>query len=348
MTALVRSGGPDPLVAALHQVDTLKRVGRVAEARGTLIRATGVNARIGEVCELREPGGQQVVTAEVVAVERGTTLLAPLGTLQGISAVTEVGGGAKASVAAGMALLGRVIDATGEVIDGQPAPLGLVRVPIYRDAPNALTRTSVRRPFQTGIRAVDTALTLEEGHRVGIFSSARPGRNTLLGMLARSGADVNVIVLLGARRGEVREFIDDQLGAEAFSKSVVVVATLDRPALERARAAHIGTAIAEHFRDQAKRVLFLFDSVTLFARALRDVGLTVGEPASRHGYPPSVFAALPGLFERAGTHQQGSITGFYTVLLEDGAEDPIADEVRSNLDGHINLSRHQSQPVNTQ
>jgi type III secretion protein N (ATPase) len=335
-----RGSEPDRLLAALRNVDTLKRVGRVAEAHGTLIRATGVNARIGEVCELREPGSRQVLTAEVVGIERGMALLTPLGTLDGLSADTEVvSKGFQATVGAGDGLLGRILDALGNVVDGGPAPANLAGVPVYRDAPNAMTRIPIRQPFHTGVRALDTVLTVGEGQRVGIFAAAGGGKSTLLGMLARSAADVNVIVLLGERGREVREFIDDNLGAEGLRKSVIVVATSDRPALERSRAAYVGTAIAEYFRDQGKRVLLLLDSVTRFARALRDVGLAVGEPPARRGYPPSVFSALPRLFERTGNNEHGSITAFYTVLLEDEEGDPIGEEVRSILDGHVYLSR---------
>jgi len=202
-----------------------------------------------------------------------------------------------------------------------------------------MTRTPIRQPFHTGVRALDAVLTVGEGQRVGIFAAAGGGKSTLLGMLSRSAADVNVIVLLGERGREVREFIDDNLGAEGLRKSIIVVATSDRPALERSRAAYVGTAIAEYFRDQGKRVLLLLDSVTRFARALRDVGLAVGEPPARRGYPPSVFSALPRLFERTGNNDRGSITAFYTVLLEDEEGDPIGEEVRSILDGHVYLSR---------
>jgi type III secretion protein N (ATPase) len=334
-----RSGEPDRLLAALRTVETLKRVGRVAEARGTLIRATGVNARMGDVCELREPGSKQLLTAEVVGIERGMALLTPLGTLEGLSADTEVvSKGFQATVGAGDALLGRTLDALGNVVDGHPAPVDLARVPVYRDAPNAMSRIPIRQPFHTGVRALDTVLTVGEGQRVGIFAAAGGGKSTLLGMLARSAADVNVIVLLGEGGRGVREFIDENLGAQGLRKSVIVVATSDRPALERSRAAYVGTAIAEYFRDQGKRVLLLLDSVSRFARALRDVGLAVGEPPARRGYPPSVFSALPRLFERTGNNEHGSITAFYTVLLED-EDDPIGAEVRSILDGHIYLSR---------
>lgn len=329
---------PDRLLAAVRSVETLKRVGRLADARGTLIRATGVNTRIGEVCELRDPGGRQLLTAEVVGIERGITLLAPLGTLEGLSADTEVvSKGNQATVGVGDGLLGRTVDALGNVMDGQPPPASVVRVPVYRDAPNAMTRTPIRQPFHTGLKVRDTVLTVGEGQGVGIFAGPSASKSALLGTLARSAADVNVIVLVGARGGEVREFVEAGLGADVLRKSVVVVATSDRPALERGRAPYAGTAIAEYFRDQGKRVLLLVDSVTRFARALRDVTLALGEPPARGGYPSSVFSALPRLFERAGNNERGSITAFYTVLLEQEQGDPIGEEVRSILDGHVSI-----------
>jgi ATP synthase in type III secretion protein N len=331
---------PDRLVKALWSVDTLKRVGRVAEARGTLIRATGINARMGEVCELEDPHSRQVLTAEVVGIERGAVLLTPLGTLDGLFIGTEVvAKGFRATVGAGDGLLGRIVDALGNGLDGKPPPVGLTPVAVYQDAPNAMARTPIRRPFHTGVRALDTVLTVGEGQRVGIFAAPGSGKSTLLGMLCRSAADVNVIVLVGERGRDVREFIDDNLGAEGLRKSIIVVATSDRPALERSRAAYVGTAIDEYFRDQGKRVLLLLDSVTRFSRAVRDIGLAVGEPAARRGFPPSVFCALPRLLERTGNTERGSITAFYTVLLGDEEGDPIGEEVRSLLDGHVYLSR---------
>jgi len=331
---------PDPLLEKLRAVDPLRRVGRVSEAYGTMIRATGVAARVGELCELRDPADGRQLMAEVVGIARGLTLLTPLGSLDGVSAATEViSKGRQATVGAGASLLGRVVDALGNIIDDRGPANNLTQVPVYRDAPHALTRKLITRPFHSGVRAIDAVLTVGEGQRVGIFAAAGGGKSTLLGMLARGTADINVIVLVGERGREVREFIEDNLGPEGLRKSVLIVATSDRPALERARAAHVGTAIAEYFRDQGLRVLLLLDSVTRFARALRDVGLAVGEPPARRGYPPSVFSALPKLFERSGNNDRGSITAFYTVLLEDEEGDPIGDEVRSILDGHIYLSR---------
>lgn len=345
-TPATAAGEPDPLLHALARVQSIERVGRVAEAYGTLIRATGLKAAIGELCELRNPRGEGDASfrlaAEVVGVSKQHTLLTPLGALDGVSATTEVyASGRQAAVRVGPGLLGRILDAHGEPIDGL-GPVGhTVDAPIYAPSPNPLSRSLIERPFSTGVRAIDTTMTAGEGQRIGIFAVAGGGKSTLLGMLARGGdADVNVIVLVGERGREVNEFVHDNLGPEGLARSVVVVATSDRPALERSRAAWVGTAIAEHFRDQGKRVLLLVDSVTRFARALRDVGLAVGEPPARRGFPPSVFSALPRLFERAGNNDKGSITAFYTVLAEDeDGGDPVVEEVRSILDGHIVLSR---------
>ncbi|MGH8031558.1 MAG: FliI/YscN family ATPase, partial [Luteimonas sp.] len=353
MAELDRTGGTalapiatDPLLGALAKVQSIQRVGRVAEAYGTLIRATGLKAAIGELCELRNPAGDSDqsfrLSAEVVGVSKQLTLLTPLGPLDGIASTTEViATGRQASVRVGNGLLGRILDAHGEPIDGK-GPIGAsVEAPIYAASPNPLTRKLIERPFSTGVRAIDATMTTGEGQRVGIFAVAGGGKSTLLGMLARGGdAEVNVIALVGERGREVNEFIYDNLGPQGLARSVIVVATSDRPALERSRAAWVATAIAEHFRDHGQRVLLLLDSVTRFARALRDVGLAVGEPPARRGYPPSVFSALPRLFERAGNNEHGSITAFYTVLAEDeDGGDPIVEEVRSILDGHIVLSR---------
>ncbi len=343
---LVPAPAVDPLLDALARVQSIERVGRVAEAYGTLIRATGLKAVIGELCELRNARGDGDphfrLAAEVVGVSKQHTLLTPLGALDGVSATTEVvATGKQASVRVGDGLLGRILDAHGEPIDDLGPIAGTVEAPIYAASPNPLTRSLIERPFSTGVRAIDTTMTAGVGQRIGIFAVAGGGKSTLLGMLARGGdADVNVIALVGERGREVNEFIHDNLGAEGLARSIIVVATSDRPALERSRAAWVATAIAEHFRDRGQRVLLLLDSVTRFARALRDVGLAVGEPPARRGYPPSVFSALPRLFERAGNNAHGSITAFYTVLAEDeDGGDPIVEEVRSILDGHIVLSR---------
>lgn len=351
LAALAPEQPADPLLSALGKVKQIERVGRVVEAYGTLIKATGLKAAIGELCELRNPpdiGDPKFsLFAEVVGVSKQQALLTPLGALDGVSPETQVyATGRQASVRVGDGLLGRILDAHGEPIDDR-GPIsvaggsGVVDMPIYAASPNPLKRKLIERAFPTGVRAIDTVMTAGEGQRIGVFAVAGGGKSTLLGMLARGGdADVNVIALVGERGREVNEFIEDNLGATGLAKSVVVVATSDRPALERSRAAWVATAIAEYFRDRGKRVMLLVDSVTRFARALRDVGLAIGEPPARRGFPPSVFSAMPRLFERAGNNDKGSITAFYTVLMEgEDGDDPVVEEVRSILDGHIVLSR---------
>lgn len=336
----------DPLLRALSRGDTLQRVGRVAEAYGTLVRATGVRAAIGELCMLEQADTGFSLPAEVVGVSQQQTLLTPLGPLEGISTATTVTAtGRQATAPAGMSLLGRVLDAHGEPLDGLGPLENVERVPLYAASPNPLGRSTIDEALPTGVRAIDAALTIGRGQRTGIFAVAGGGKSTLLGMLARNAqADVNVIVLVGERGREVNEFLRDSLGEDGMKRTVLVVATSDRPALERSRVAWLGTAIAEYFRDRGMNVLLMMDSVTRFARALRDVGLAMGEPPSRRGFTPSVFSALPRLFERAGTNERGAITAFYTVLMEDeDGNDPIAEEVRSILDGHIYLSRRLAQ-----
>jgi type III secretion protein N (ATPase) len=234
-----------------------------------------------------------------------------------------------------------VLDGLGQPIDGRPLPAGVGPWPISRPPPPSLSRRRVDAPLRTGIRAIDGLLTVGEGQRVGLFAGSGVGKSTLLGQIARgSEADVNVVALVGERGREVREFLEDCLGPDGLSRSVVVVATSDAPPVVRLRAAHVATAIAEWFADHGRRVLFLLDSVTRFARAQREVGLAAGEPPARQGYPPSVFAELPRLLERSGNRARGSITAFYTVLVAGGdMEEPIADEVRGLLDGHVVLER---------
>jgi type III secretion protein N (ATPase) len=340
------------LVETLNATRTVLECGRVVQAGGTVLRATGLRARIGQQCRIFDGNGSDgagCLLAEVIGLSGHEAILAPYGSLQGIvigAAVQPLADAA--SVPCGPALLGRVIDAFCRPLD-EFAPLqagpDLHHTPLHAAAPSPMRRKGVDHPLPTGVRAIDAALTVGEGQRVGIFAMAGGGKSTLLGMLARqASADVNVIALVGERGREVREFIDESLGAEGLARSVVVVSTSDRPALERVRAAYAATAIAEGFRAQGKRVLLLVDSVTRFARGLRELGLSASEPPVRRGYPPSVFAELPRLFERAGNDAAGSITAFYTVLAEDDDNsDPVAEEVRSILDGHIVLSRHLAQ-----
>ncbi|NRF67255.1 FliI/YscN family ATPase [Aquincola sp. S2] len=336
------------LLRTLQATRTVVEHGRVVQAGGTVLRATGLRARIGHQCRIVDPARPDDISdpllAEVIGFAGPEVILAPYGPLQGVAVGAAVQALAdEARVPCGPALLGRVIDAFGRPLDGRPLEPGpdLMHTPLYAPAPPPLQRRGVDDPLPTGVRAIDAALTVGIGQRIGIFAMAGGGKSTLLGMLARQAeADVNVIALVGERGREVREFIDESLGEQGLARSVVVVSTSDRPALERVRAAIAATAIAEGFRAQGKRVLLLVDSVTRFARGLRELGLSAMEPPVRRGYPPSVFAELPRLFERAGNDAHGSITAFYTVLAEDDDNsDPVAEEVRSILDGHIVLSR---------
>ncbi|MBB4731493.1 type III secretion system ATPase SctN [Xanthomonas arboricola] len=319
-----------------------RRYGKVVEVIGTMLKVAGVQVSVGEVCELRQRDGRLLQRAEVVGFSRNLALLAPFGELVGLSRETRViGSGRPLAVPVGSALLGRVLDGLGEPADGQGPVDGDGWVQIQAQAPDPMRRRLIEQPMPTGVRIVDGLMTLGEGQRMGIFAAAGVGKSTLMGMFARgTQCDVNVIVLIGERGREVREFIEMILGQDGLARSVVVCATSDRSSIERAKAAYVGTAIAEYFRDQGLRVLLMMDSLTRFARAQREIGLAAGEPPTRRGFPPSVFAELPRLLERAGMGETGSITAFYTVLAEDDTgSDPIAEEVRGILDGHLILSR---------
>ncbi|MBL6080035.1 type III secretion system ATPase SctN [Belnapia sp. T18] len=328
----------------IEQTPSVQVRGRVLQVVGTIIRATAPGARIGDLCLLRNAEDGYELTAEVVGLQRDAAVLVPLGDLRGVSTLTEVlPTGKPHMVPAGRGLLGRVLDGMGRPLDTRDrGPLVTeVEVSVYAEAPDPLTRRVVAEPMPLGVRALDGLLTCGEGQRMGIFAAAGGGKSTLLSMLVRgAAADVTVLALIGERGREVREFIERDLGPEGRAKSVLVVATSDRSSMERSKAAYVATAIAEWFRDQGLRVLFLMDSATRFARAQREIGLAAGEPPTRRGFPPSVFAILPKLMERTGTNDKGSITAFYTVLVEgDDMAEPVADEVRSILDGHIVLSR---------
>ena len=336
----------DGVAERLRGRRTVRHVGRIVRALGTSLRVSGLPARIGERCEIVDRDGAAPVLAEVVGLEGGDAILVPLAGLAGISAGAEVRAlGDAGSVRVSDALLGRVLDGFGRPLDGAPAPRaadGRETVASVRaDPPGPLARARIDAPVVTGVRAIDALMTVGRGQRVGVFAPAGAGKSTLLGMLA-GGADADVIVvgLVGERGREVREFLEDVLGERARARSVVVVATSDRPSMERVAAAQTATAVADGFRRRGRSVLLLVDSVTRYARALREVGLAVGEPPARQGFPPSVFAELPRLFERAGNDEHGSITAFYTVLTDDDdGLDPIAEETRSILDGHFVLSR---------
>lgn len=327
---------------AIDTAAVVKVRGRVREVVGTIIRAAAPSARIGELCTLSTPGEDFSLEAEVIGFSEGDVLLSPIGDLHGICSTTFVTPtGDIHRVGVGHHLLGRIVDGFGRPIDGfrnQNEPEAYY--PVYAEAPNALTRKMISRPLCLGVRAIDALLTCGEGQRIGIFAAAGGGKSTLLGMLAKNAdADVIVIALVGERGREVREFIERELGPNWRQRAVIVCATSDRAPLERVKAGFVATAIAEYFRDQGKRVLLLMDSVTRVARAQREIGLAAGEPPTRRGFPPSVFAFLPRLMERAGFNDKGSITAFYTVLVEgDDMNEPVADETRSILDGHIILS----------
>lgn len=322
--------------------DFIKVNGKVTDVVGLVIVSSGPNASVGELCTIIDDQGNEVCKAEVVGFKDGKVLSIAIGEVKKISPHCEIiASGRNFSVGVGDNLLGRVLDGLGNPIDEKGDLNILDQLDIYREPPNPLHRSRIMHPLQTGVRSIDGLLSTGRGQRVGIFSGSGVGKSTTLGMIARNtDADVNVIVLVGERGREVREFIEKDLGEEGLKKSVVVVATSDQPALLRIKSAFVGTTIAEYFRDRGADVLLMMDSITRFAMAQREIGLTIGEPPTSKGYTPSVFALLPKLLERAGTAKVGSITGFYTVLVDgDDMLEPIADAVRSILDGHIVLSR---------
>jgi type III secretion protein N (ATPase) len=328
---------------AVKQIDTRPVRGRVSRAVGTLVHAVVPNVRIGELCTIADAQAGHSITAEVVGFTSNGVLLTPIGELHGLSMRSEViPTGQSMTTPVGDALLGRVIDSLGRALDGG-APINRresVRS-LHGSAPNPLSRQLIDRSFHVGLRAIDGLLSCGEGQRVGIYGEPGSGKSWLLAQIVKNAdADVVVIGLIGERGREVREFITRQLGEEGLKRAVLVVATSDRSPIERLKAAYAATAIAEHFRDDGRRVLLLVDSITRFARAAREIGLAAGEPPTRRGFPPSIFAILPQLIERAGMGERGSVTAFYTVLVEgDGTGDPIAEETRGILDGHIVLSR---------
>ena len=317
------------------------RMGEVVQVTGLVIESVGPNVSLGDICEISSPrlSGLQ---AEVVGFRDHRVLLMPLGEMQEIHAGCEVAAtGRAAGINVSEALVGRIIDGLGRPIDGKgPLPAGTLR-PLHCAPPNPLTRQRISKPFQTGVKSLDLFTPVGRGQRLGIFAGSGVGKSTLLGMIARGAeSEINVIALIGERGRELREFIEKDLGPEGMARSIIVVSTSDQPALIRRRAALIATAIAEHFRDEGKKVLFMMDSVTRYAMAQREIGLAVGEPPTSRGYTPSVFSVLPRLLERTGNGESGSITALYTVLVDgDDMNEPISDAVRGILDGHVVLSR---------
>jgi flagellum-specific ATP synthase len=328
------------LRTTIADVDTLRPIGQVTRSVGLIVESSGPPARIGDLCEVRSPGREPML-AEVVGFRGDSLQMMALGPTESIAMGSEVVTAGSFALWPGYAWLGRVLDGLGRPLDGRPLAQGPDPRPVIGSPPPPLSRQRITAPMPLGVRALDALLTCGRGQRLGIFAGAGVGKSTLLGMIARATrADINVIALIGERGREVREFIERDLGPEGLARSVVVVVTGDEPPLVRIKGAHVATAVAEFFRDQGNHVLLMMDSVTRFAWAQREVGLASGEPPTRNGYTPSVFAALPRLLERAGCGERGSITGLYAVLVEaDDLNDPAADATRSILDGHVVLSR---------
>ncbi len=327
--------------ASLEEGSYYRKFGRVMNVVGLTIESAGPEAKLGDVCEIW-PGveGAKPVPAEVVGFKDGRTLLMPFDTVDGIGAGSAVENTENPlTVTVSEKLLGKTLNGLGIPMDG--SEIKGKRYPVEAKAPDPMSRTIIDAVLPLGVKAVDGLITLGKGQRIGVFAGSGVGKSTLMGMFARNTkADINVIALIGERGREVREFIERDLGEEGMRRSVVVVATSDRPALERNKAAKTATAIAEFFRDQGKDVLLMMDSLTRFSMAQREIGLATGEPPVTRGYPPSVYSEMPKLLERAGRNDKGSITGLYTVLVDgDDFNEPIADTARSILDGHIVLDR---------
>ncbi len=315
--------------------------GSVRHVVGLLVEVEGMAGQLGELCRINRAGTEPVL-AEIVGFREQRTLVMPFGDLRGVQSGARVtADGGLFTVPVGDQLLGRVIDGLARPIDGKGPIVGSARQTLEAGAPHALQRRTISEPLSTGIRAIDAALTVGKGQRIGVFAGSGVGKSTVMAMIARhSSADVNVIALVGERGREVREFVERALGEDGLARSVVVVATSDEPALLKMQAAMVATTIAEAFRAHGRDVTLLMDSVTRYAMANREIGLAIGEPPTMKGYPPSVFSALSRLLERAGTSDEGTITAFYAVLVEsDDLTEPITDAVRGTLDGHIVLTR---------
>lgn len=333
------------LIPFIDQIDTFKYFGRVKRVVGLMIESQGPESSIGDVCYIYTGihNKKKTILAEVVGFRDEMIILMPFTAVSDISPGSIVEGTRRTlEIKVGRGLIGKVVDPLGHTIDHSSLPKGMATVPVDQDPPNPMERPPIAEPIDVGVRMIDSLLTVGKGQRVGIFAGSGVGKSTLLGMVARNTkADLNVIGLIGERGREVREFIEKDLGAEGLERSIVVVATSDQPALMRIKGALTATAIAEYFRDKGLNVMLMMDSVTRVAMAQREIGLAVGEPPTTKGYTPSVFSILPRLLERTGTNQFGSITAFYTVLVDgDDMNEPIADAVRGILDGHFVLDRN--------
>lgn len=336
---------PGPLQNYLDKIDSIsseKIIGKVEKVVGLTIESRGPKASVGEICKIQSEQSKLRGYAEVVGFRDNHLILMPLGAVDEVKMGDEVLLHRKSlSVPASDKLLGRILDGLGNPIDGLGEIESKTKQPVYNNPPNPLERTRIKEQMETGIRAIDVFNTCGKGQRTGIFAGSGVGKSVLLGMIARNTkADINVIALIGERGREVREFIERDLGTEGLKRSVVIVVTSDQPALLKIKGILVASAIAEYFRDKSMDVMFLADSLTRVAMAQREVGLAIGELPTSKGYTPSVFSLLPKIVERAGYSDKGSITGFYTVLVEgDEMDDPVADAVRSYIDGHIVLSR---------
>lgn len=331
-----------PGFSDLDAVELYERYGKIVQLTGNLLEAEGLNAAMGDICRIVHSESPSPVLAEVVGFESTRLKLSPLTHLNGVrpGSLVQVHE-ASNSVMMSEAMLGRVLDGLGQPLDGGPPVSSGVPYPLAGKPSNPLDRPLIEEQLDLGVRAVNTLLPIGKGQRIGIFAGSGVGKSTLLGMMARyTAADVNVIALIGERGREVNEFLENDLGQEGIEHSVVIVATSDQPATVRLRGAYLACAVSEYFRDLGKDVLFMMDSATRLAMAAREIGLAAGEPPTTKGYTPSVFSLLPRLFERSGKFDAASITGIYTVLVEgDDLDDPVADTLRSILDGHIVLDR---------
>ncbi|ORC34276.1 flagellum-specific ATP synthase FliI [Marispirochaeta aestuarii] len=330
----------------LSDFDPIKYTGLIQRVKGLMIESHGPHGMVGELCHIDVPKGRGTVPAEIVGFSEESVQLMPFLGMEGIEAGCRVTAmGESLSVPVSPRLLGRVLDSLGRPMDNGPTLGSVETYPVIAEPPDVLRRAAIKERIVTGVRSLDAFTPVGKGQRLGIFSGSGVGKSTILGMIARNtSADVNVIALIGERGREVKEFIDNDLGPEGLKRSVLVVSSSDTPPLARLRGAYVATAIAEYFRDQGKDVMLLFDSVTRFARAQREIGLAVGEPPATRGYTPSVFSLLPKLLERCGTSDKGTITGFYSILVDaDDMDDPVADTVRGILDGHVILSRQLAQ-----